>query len=61
MRVIAATNQDLSQLIKLGKFREDLFYRLNVVPIKIPPLRERKDDISILAYRFLEKFNSKYG
>lgn len=61
VRVIAATNQDLSELIKLGKFREDLFYRLNVVPIKIPPLRERKDDISILAYRFLEKFNSKYG
>jgi len=61
VRVIAATNQDLSQMIKMGKFREDLFYRLNVVPIKIPPLRERKDDISILAYRFLEKFNMKYG
>ena len=60
VRVIAATNQDLSHLIKIGKFREDLFYRLNVVPIKIPALRERKDDISLLAYRFLEKFNSKY-
>lgn len=61
VRVIAATNQDLSELIKQGKFREDLFYRLNVVPLKIPPLRERKDDIAILAYRFLEKFNIKYS
>lgn len=61
VRVIASTNQILSELIKVGKFREDLFYRLNVVPIKIPPLRERKDDISILSYTFLEKFNLKYG
>ena len=61
VRVIAASNQILSELIKSGKFREDLFYRLNVVPIKIPPLRERKDDISILSYTFLEKFNLKYG
>ncbi|MBU3144440.1 sigma-54-dependent Fis family transcriptional regulator [Clostridium sp. CF012] len=61
VRVIASTNQILSELIKTGKFREDLFYRLNVVPIKIPPLRERKDDISILSYTFLEKFNLKYG
>jgi len=61
VRVIASTNQILSELIKSGKFREDLFYRLNVVPIKIPPLRERKDDISILSYTFLEKFNLKYG
>ncbi len=61
VRVIASTNQILSELIKSGKFREDLFYRLNVVPIKIPPLRERKDDISILAYTFLERFNLKYG
>lgn len=61
VRVIASTNQNLSELIKIGKFREDLFYRLNVVPLRIPPLRERKDDIAILAYKFLEKFNVKYG
>lgn len=61
VRIVAATNQNLNELIKNGKFREDLFYRLSVVPIKIPPLRERKDDISILAYRFLEKFNIRYG
>lgn len=61
VRVIASTNQILSELIKVGKFRKDLFYRLNVVPIKIPPLRERKEDISILSYTFLEKFNLKYG
>ena len=61
VRVIAATNQDLKEIVKKGKFREDLFYRLNVVPIKIPPLRERKDDIFILAYNFLMKYNVKYG
>lgn len=61
VRVIASTNQVLSELIQKGKFREDLFYRLNVVPIKIPPLRERKDDIPLLAYNFLEKLNLKYG
>ncbi|MBN2041957.1 MAG: sigma 54-interacting transcriptional regulator [Spirochaetes bacterium] len=60
VRVIAATNQDLHLLIKQGKFRDDLYYRLNVVPVRIPPLRERKDDIPILAYSFLEKFNRKY-
>ncbi|MBU3156644.1 sigma-54 interaction domain-containing protein [Clostridium estertheticum] len=61
VRVIASTNQILSELIKQGKFREDLFYRLNVVPIRIPPLRERKADISIFANEFLEKFNLKYS
>lgn len=61
VRVIAATNQKLKEMIEAGKFREDLFYRLNVVPIKIPPLRERLDDISILAHMFLEKLNTKYG
>jgi DNA-binding NtrC family response regulator len=57
-RVIAATNESLEELVKEGKFREDLFYRLNVFTIFIPPLRERKEDISVLAYYFLRKFNS---
>ncbi|MCX6152408.1 MAG: sigma-54 dependent transcriptional regulator [Ignavibacteriales bacterium] len=56
-RVIAATNEPLEDLLKEGKFREDLFYRLNVFTIFIPPLRERRDDIPILAYFFLNKFN----
>jgi transcriptional regulator with PAS, ATPase and Fis domain len=61
VRVIAATNQNLEAQIKSGSFREDLFYRLNVVPIVIPPLRERKEDITLLAYSFMEKFNRKYN
>ncbi|MCM8711224.1 sigma 54-interacting transcriptional regulator [Clostridium sp. SYSU_GA19001] len=61
VRVIASTNRDLKELIKQGKFREDLFYRLNVLPIKIPALKDRKEDISILAQTFLDKFNIKYG
>jgi len=57
-RVITATNEPLENLLKEGKFREDLYYRLNVFTIFIPPLRERRDDIQILAYFFLNKFNS---
>lgn len=53
VRIVAATNQNLEELIASGKFREDLFYRLNVVPIKMPPLRERTDDIGLLAQHFL--------
>jgi len=53
VRIVAATNQDLEELIATGKFREDLFYRLNVVPINMPPLRERTDDIGLLAQHFL--------
>lgn len=60
-RLIAATNKDLRRLVKEGKFREDLFYRLNVVPISIPPLRERKEDIIVLVKYFLEKYNKRYN
>ncbi len=61
VRIIAATNADLEKLIKEGKFREDLYYRLNVVPIKLPPLRERKDDIPLLIQHFLNKYNKEYN
>jgi len=57
VRIVAATNQDLTQLIKEGKFREDLYYRLNVVRIVVPPLRDRKSDIPLLVEHFLQKDN----
>lgn len=60
VRIIAATNRDLEDMIKQGTFRQDLYYRLNVVPIKIPPLRERKADIVPLLGHFLKFFNEKY-
>ncbi|WP_394138248.1 sigma-54 interaction domain-containing protein [Cytobacillus oceanisediminis] len=59
-RIIAATNKELKELVKNGEFREDLFYRLNVVPITIPALRERKEDLLFLANMFLDKLNTKY-
>jgi transcriptional regulator with PAS, ATPase and Fis domain len=59
VRIIAATNRDLIKEIKEGNFREDLYYRLNVVPIKMPPLRERKEDIIPLTHYFLDRFNDK--
>ena len=57
VRVIATTNMDIKKQLKDGKFREDLFYRLNVIPFHLPPLRERKDDIPLLANYFIEKYN----
>ena len=56
IRVIAATNRDLTKLVGEGKFREDLFYRLNVIPVKMPALRDRADDIPLIAEHFLAKY-----
>ncbi|MFC2103198.1 sigma 54-interacting transcriptional regulator [Bacteroidota bacterium] len=61
VRVIAATNRNLEKEIEHGNFREDLFYRLNVFPIQIPPLRDRKEDIPLLVNHFLKKYNKKSG
>ena len=61
VRVLASTNASLGQAIGAGKFREDLFYRLNVFPIHLPPLRERKDDISAVCASMLERLNRKHG
>lgn len=61
VRVIAATNRDLLTLVKEGSFRADLFYRLNIFPIKIPPLRERKEDINMLAHHFVKKSAARMG
>jgi len=60
-RVISATNGDVTELMKNGRFREDLYYRLCVIPIHIPPLCERKEDIVAMARMFLDKYNAKYG
>jgi PAS domain S-box-containing protein len=61
VRVIAATNRDLSQDVKTGRFREDLYYRLHVFPIAVPPLRERSGDVELLAQRFIERYCARSG
>lgn len=61
VRVIAATNQDLRAMVSAGKFREDLFYRLNTITLRVPPLRERPDDLPVLISYFLNKFSQKFG
>lgn len=61
VRIISATNRDLEEAVAAGEFREDLFYRLNVIPIHLPPLRERLEDLPLLAVHFLKKFNDRTG
>ena len=61
VRIIAATNKDLSKLVNEGKFRDDLFYRLNVVKIELPSLSQRREDIPLLIDAFIQKFNAKMG
>ena len=61
IRVIAATNKDLKELVRRGKFREDLYYRLNVIPIEIPPLRERKGDLELLLNSLIDKYNIEFN
>ncbi len=61
VRIVSATNRDLQKMVSENMFREDLYYRLNVIPIHLPPLRERKEDIPLLARHFLEKYNHEIG
>ncbi|SEM60644.1 two-component system, NtrC family, response regulator PilR [Syntrophus gentianae] len=61
VRIISATNRNLEEMIRKGEFREDLYYRLNVIPVRIPPLRERKEDIAILTRFFIEKYAREFG
>ncbi|WP_240375917.1 sigma 54-interacting transcriptional regulator [Bacillus piscicola] len=61
VQIIASTNKDLEKMVREGTFREDLYYRINVIPITVPPLRDRAEDIPLLAYHFLQQLNVKYG
>jgi two-component system response regulator PilR (NtrC family) len=61
VRIISATNQDLTEKVRKGEFREDLFYRLNVIPIYLPPLRERRDDVPLLINEFIDKYARLFG
>jgi two-component system response regulator PilR (NtrC family) len=61
VRIISATNQNLADNVKSGSFREDLYYRLNVIPLHLPPLRDRKEDIPILTKHFIEKYSREFG
>jgi transcriptional regulator with PAS, ATPase and Fis domain len=61
VRIIAATNRSLRKLVQQNEFREDLYYRLSVIPITLPPLRERKDDVPLLAKFFLDKYTQQFG
>ena len=61
VRIVSATNQDLQKKVKQGEFREDLYFRLNVIPIRIPPLRKRREDIPLLAQYFIEKYAREFG
>jgi Response regulator containing CheY-like receiver, AAA-type ATPase, and DNA-binding domains len=61
VRIISATNQNLEEKVKKGEFREDLYFRLNVIPVHMPPLRERKEDIPLLTKHFIEKYAKEFG